>query len=1037
MQLPVSLLESGKLGAWATSVEPGKPVRLGHLSSEVAACLAAALFRAHRAPLLVAAGRHKEMERAASVIEAWLGPGVVWSFPALELCAADAIPDETIKSERLGVLHRLMDHADEPCVVVGTHEAFAQTCPSPASLASSAMVVSAGQEVNLVEIKEKLVASGYLVVGTVDGRGQFASRGGVLDIFSPQAESPVRLEFFGDTVESIREFSPSTQLKIREVSDCTIQFDTEPAGLVSISDYTGGAHLDVNLLDEGEPEDGDGFFVHDFLRASTADPVLAEQRFEWLCRHISDWAQEGWHIHIACHNEGERERLKELLAASPAAGHLGAVAFHMAQVATGLGSLEDKWVLLSDAEIFGRYQNRVVSRRSGMTTAASAARAGQFEEWEPGDYVVHLQNGIGRFWGVKKFPVAGEVEQEVLEIEYAGEAKFYVPIEQSYLVSRYVGSGRKKPELDTLGGNRWERARAAARKSIYDYAARLLQIHAEREVHWRDSFPPDTKWQREFEDAFIYKETPDQILAIADSKKDMESPHPMDRLICGDVGFGKTEVAVRAAFKCVMSGKQVAFLCPTTVLAQQHGKNLRERFADYPVRVEILSRFTGAKEVKKIIEGLGDGSVDVVVGTHKILSKDAIFKNAGLLIVDEEQRFGVRHKERMKENFRLIDILTLSATPIPRTLYLAMMGARDMSTIDTPPSGRLPVETTVAAYDERIVRDAVKRELARDGQVYFLHNRVASIEQTAARIAELVPGARVLVGHGQMADDELEEVMVRFVRGEADVLVSTTIIESGLDIPNANTIIIDRADRFGLADLYQLRGRVGRGQHKAYAYLLLPRHLMTTADARKRTGAIRQYSHLGAGFKIAMRDLEIRGAGNLLGTQQSGHIAAIGFDLYCQLLRQAVEQLRKGKPIFRREVPVRIDFIVLNEAEAPEDRAPAYLPAAFLPDTRQRIAAYRELAECSTVAEVEKIAMAWRDRFGAFTAPVENLLQVARIKCLCAERGVDQLESSEGQVRIKKNGDFLMVGTRFPRLDVDAEPSEQLADVLLLVEKMA
>src|SRR5438445_8555760 len=474
---------------------------------------------------------------------------------------------------------------------------------------------------------------------------------------------------------------------------------------------------------------------------------------------------------------------------------------------------------------------------------------------------------------------------------------------------------KKATTLRSLADAKGGRAKRKAAASRFDYAGKMLSVQAERQLHPGYAFALDTKWQAEFEHSFPFRETPDQMRAIIDTKIDMERPRPMDRLICGDVGFGKTEVAVRAAFKAVMDGRQVAVLAPTTVLAQQHFEVFRQRMLDYPVRIEMLSRFRSQSEQRKILELLRQGGVDIVIGTHRLISGDVIFKDLGLAVIDEEQRFGVLHKKKFKELFKLVDVLTLSATPIPRTLYLSLVGVKDMSTIETPPLNRLPVETVVSGYDERLIRDAVNRELERQGQIFFLHNRVQTIDRARDRIIDLCPEARIEVGHGQMDSDELEAVMARFVSGKVDVLVCTTIIESGLDIPNANTIIIDRADRFGLADLYQLRGRVGRAEHKAYADLLLPREMMAIGAARKRISAIKQYSSLGSGFKIAMRDLEIRGAGNILGAEQSGHITAIGFDLYCQLLKQAVAQLKGRKFQPRLEVDLRIEFVATHEAE--------------------------------------------------------------------------------------------------------------------------
>jgi transcription-repair coupling factor (superfamily II helicase) len=698
-----------------------------------------------------------------------------------------------------------------------------------------------------------------------------------------------------------------------------------------------------------------------------------------------------------------------------------------------------------------------------------------FSELAEGDLVVHLEHGIGRFLELAKLPVSegrapaspaslelrvpvtkSPTEQEVLVLEFADEAKLYVPLEQAYLVSRYVGAGKKSPPLSSLGDGKWARAKIKAAASIFDYAGKMLAIQAERQMQAGYAFAPDTKWQAEFERSFPFRETPDQMKAIIDTKIDMEQPRPMDRLICGDVGFGKTEVAVRAAFKTVMDGKQVVVLAPTTVLAQQHFEVFRQRMLEYPVRIEMLSRFRSQSEQKKVLKLLREGGVDIVIGTHRLISGDVVFKDLGLVVIDEEQRFGVLHKEKFKELFKLVDVLTLSATPIPRTLYLSLVGVKDMSTIETPPPNRLPVETVVSAYDERIIRAAIDRELERQGQVFFLHNRIASIERMRERITHLCPQARVEIGHGQMDADELEAVMARFIAGKIDVLVCTTIIESGLDIPNANTIIIDRADQFGLADLYQLRGRVGRAEHKAYAYLLLPREIMTVGAARKRISAIKQYSSLGAGFRIAMRDLEIRGAGSILGTAQSGHIMAVGFDLYCQLLKQAVAQLKGQKPRLRLDVDVRLDFVVTNEAEfivvpstrsislpttaAPgteplPERVPAFIPVAYISDPAMRIRSYREIAGITSQEQLQRLRRDWRDRFGAFLPAVDNLFALVEIKLAAAESGVNRVEVRERKVMLTRHGDFILVAGKFPRL-VGSKIHQHLPEVIELIKKL-
>ena len=719
---------------------------------------------------------------------------------------------------------------------------------------------------------------------------------------------------------------------------------------------------------------------------------------------------------------------------------------HLGSLTRGFICDEAKLVVVTDAEIFGRYKiQRPRRQKSAHALAARSALDIDFTDLTEGDLVVHLQHGIGRYLGLKLMPMgnsrhisAGNSSQssdstECLVIEYApanaGEEppKLYVPVSEAHLVGKYVGAGRANPPLHTLGGSRWHKAKEQTEKAVRDIAAEMLRIQAVRETQAGHACRPDTPWQREFEGAFIYEETRDQLTAIADTKADQERPKPMDRLICGDVGFGKTEVAIRAAFKCVMDGKQVAILVPTTVLAQQHFNNFRERMADYPVRVELLSRFRTRREQGKIIQELATGAVDIVIGTHRIVQEDIAFKDLGLVVIDEEQRFGVLHKEKFKRLRTMVDVLTLSATPIPRTLYLALTGARDMSTIQTPPHDRLPVETIATPYDERTIRDAIQRELARGGQVFFLHNRVTTIDTMLAKLKSLVPAARIVVGHGQMNADDLEEVMTRFVNGQADVLLSTTIIESGLDIPNANTIIIDRADRFGLSELYQLRGRVGRYKHQAYAYLLLPRHARLLTDVRKRISAMKQYASLGSGFKIAMRDLEIRGAGNLLGAEQSGHITAVGFELYCQLLKQSVGALKGEKVKPRVEVRVALDFLEMNqrreavgggrEAENAARPAPhASLPENYVTEPHHRIEIYRKLAQATEKSALEAFQKELRDRFGPLPPPVELLLAVGELKILASEKSVTAIEVEDDKLKLTRHGDFITLGGKFPRL---------------------
>ncbi len=953
----------------------------------------------------------------------------------------ETLPDPESAAERLAVLKEIheIQRSGEGSTVVLTEDALTEQAPPPGLLTRQAEKIATGSELDLDELGENLEKAGYDQEAQVYQRGQYAMRGGILDLFSWQALHPVRIELFDREVESIREFDVDSQTSIGRIDSTEILFsqaNLEHTGVVS--DYIEPEDLVIAI--DCEPEQAhvrilsgtrEGVTEESFDGAcyenplgefGTGDFILQENRREEFASQISAWQKERWTVLMAFHSEGEKERFTELIFEK--AWEKGFLQPMLGTLSRGFTIPDAKIAVLSDAEIFGRYQNQRSQRRYRLARERQAGQqVSSLREYNYGDLVVHIDYGIGKFRGIKSRETA-DGSEEVLEIEYDEQARLYVPLDQAHLVSRYIGTGKKAPKLSRLGDKRWSRLRRDAENSIMDYAARLLSIQAEREAHRGFPHPPDNKWQWEFENAFIYKETPDQLRAIEDAKRDMESAKPMDRLICGDVGFGKTEVAIRAAFKAVMSGKQVAILVPTTVLAEQHLRNFRERMSDFPVRIEALSRYRTNAEQKKTLEKLATGGVDIVIGTHRVISKDVQFKELGLAVVDEEQRFGVSHKEKFKELWRFVDVLTLSATPIPRTLYLSMMGAREMSVIDTPPPNRRPVATTVCPYDERIIRSAIEKELARQGQIFFLHNRIKTIRGMKKRIEDLVPGVRVEVGHGQMGDEELEDVMNRFIRGDFDVLVCTTIIESGVDIPNANTIIIDRADRFGLADLYQIRGRVGRADRRAYAYLMLPPDMLTVGDARKRINAIKEYSSLGAGFKIAMRDLEIRGAGNLLGTQQSGHIAAIGFDLYCQLLKQSVSKL-KGEPAADRiDLSFHVDFLCTNEAlyqRSPENFLPAYIPGDYMPEARLRITAYRELAEASQLSDLESLREQWTDRFGRLPESVEHLIICTEIKIRAALKGCSSVEIQDGKLKMMKNGKFIQINGKFPRLIGDDE----------------
>ena len=1022
----------------------------------------------------------KQQEGFQQDLETWLDAPPMF-YPAWEILPHEGkLPHADVISDRLQTLVALSENSklknNNSKLVVTSVTALLQKAFAPAGLKNRTRRILRGDKTAPLDLIEWLEEQGYEPEAQVSQRGEIALRGGIVDVFPPTSPWPVRLEFFGDELESLREFDPQTQVSRGEITEVTLP----PAGEIGILNRDGQKQPLATLLDHLPREtififcEPDALAVHaenyfqqvpaddplhiawpDFLTElhrrgfvpvelteenesaesslpfssldafrplaeRAPEPQIAEAQRREFFQQLHRWLRQNYSVHIFCNNDGERQRFEEIwkefgFAAEPN------LAIQIGSLARGFIWDEAKLVVVTDAEIFGRYKiQRPRRQKNSHALAARSALDIDFTDLEEGDLVVHLQHGIGKYLGLKNLPATAaksevqdaKSETECLVIEYApsGDAveppKLFVPVSEAHLVSKYVGAGKANPPLNQLGGTRWAKAKEQTERAVRDIAAEMLRIQAVRETQPGHPCKPDTQWQREFESAFIYEETPDQATAIVATKADQERAKPMDRLICGDVGFGKTEVAIRAAFKCVMDGKQVAILVPTTVLAQQHFNNFRERMADYPIRVELLSRFRTKREQTKVAENLAAGAVDIVIGTHRIVQEDIAFKDLGLVVIDEEQRFGVTHKEKFKRLRTMVDVLTLSATPIPRTLYLALTGARDMSTIQTPPHDRLPVETIATPYDERVIRDAIKRELNRGGQVFFLHNRVTTIETMRDKLQSLVPDARIVVGHGQMNADDLEEVMTKFVNGDADVLLSTTIIESGLDIPNANTIIIDRADRFGLSELYQLRGRVGRYKHQAYAYLLLPRHARLLTDVRKRISAMKQYASLGSGFKIAMRDLEIRGAGNLLGAEQSGHITAVGFDLYCQLLKQSVASMKGEKIKPRVEVRVALDF--LGDAGT--------LPENYVTEPHHRIEIYRKLAQANEKPLLDALQKELRDRFGKLPEAVELLLAVGELKILASDKAVTAIEVAEDKLKITRHGDYIQLGGKFPRL---------------------
>ncbi len=936
-------------------------------------------------------------------------------------------------------------------LIVASAPALLPRLSPPARLLQASLEIRTGTEIEPLALADLLVDAGFTREDPVDEPGAFAIRGGIVDIFPAGDTEPVRIEFIGDMVESLRRYDPATQRSTGSTDQVLLvpvreRFDDETESTSALEFFGAARGLQI-LVSEFEEVEAQARKIRGQLEVSYGEAAgrghvvarppdeafvtwdeIAERavhapRFEELAieadagdatdagiRHVScqpalefkgrvnDWVVDlrqararGDAVLFIAKSHGLAERAVEILQeydilAIPVERAEDA---HHAAVLVGVGSLSRGFRLAEAAlqiyvetDVFEEERRAPEQRRS-----ASKAFLSDLRDLKVGDLVVHVDHGIGEFIGLKQLGVRGTADaQEFLELRYHGEDKLFVPVERLDLIQKYTGGTR--PALDRLGGTTWEKAKTRVKKAMRDMAGELLKLYAQRKAVPGHAFAPDTHWQEEFEDAFPYEPTVDQAAAIADVKRDMESSLPMDRLLCGDVGYGKTEVAMRAAFKAVMDGKQVAVLAPTTVLAFQHAKTLRERFAGFPVSIDVVNRFRTAQETKAIIAGVEAGKIDIIVGTHRLLSKDLVFKDLGLLVVDEEQRFGVSHKERIKQMRRRVDVLTMTATPIPRTLNMSLVGIRDMSVIETPPKDRLSIQTNVVKFDSPVIERAIRNEMARGGQVYFVHNRVESIFSIGNLLQRLVPEARIAIGHGQMAEHELEKAMLSFVERRADILLSTTIVENGLDIPNANTIIINRADRYGLAQLYQLRGRVGRSDRPAYAYLLIPPQESLSPVARKRLSAIREFSDLGSGFRVAALDLEIRGAGNLLGGEQSGHIDSVGFEMYMKLLEETVREL-KGEELeddFRATVNLRVDLKI---------------DESYIPDMNQRLMVYRKVAAARTEKEFESTLEEMRDRYGAPPDAVLNLAEYGRIRIMADRLGIETIDR-EGRLVVLK-----------------------------------
>ncbi len=1072
----------------------------------VIAALAADLNR----PMLVIAGRVDRTYNLAEQLPVWLPERDVARFaepPAIFYerapWTAAAIQSRlaTLASLAGPVGTRSTAPARPPLIVTSAYALMQKTLPVREFRAGSRLL-RVGTRISPDSLLRTWLQHGYAPTSIVVEPGTFSRRGGILDVFPVSAAYPVRIDFFGDEIDSLRTFDPATQRSLEPLEQIAIPparealprfgpstaerlaswfaaqpdpeenvisarpdqeplasavpfphlefylpyFHTHPATLLDylpedtliVIDDWGAlqdsmADLEEQAVSLRRDKQASGELPADYplpyltwdelqdelsaravlrlgLDPESApvadDAVLGEvfapgQRYGGQLRYVMDelfrMTDAGERIIVVSQQAqrlaelwGEYDRYIPPVTRVQTADVLGELTFVEGSLGEGwtLEAGVSRYHLLTDAELFGwqRPEPRRHIHRRAISPEAT------FADLEVGDYVVHVEYGIGRFAGLQK-RVIDQTEREYLIIEYAGSDLLYVPIHQADRLSRYVGADDRIPSLNRLGTQEWARAKESAQRAVEEVARELLELYAARESIEGHAFSPDTPWQAELEASFPYVETEDQLAALRAVKTDMEAPRPMDRLICGDVGYGKTEVALRAAFKAVMDGKQVAILVPTTVLAQQHFNTFSRRLISFPVRVEMLSRFRSPAEQRQILHDLAQGQVDIVIGTHRLLQPDVEFHDLGLLIIDEEQRFGVTHKEQLKRFRTEVDVLTLTATPIPRTLYMSLAGIRDISMIQTPPEERLPIVTHVGVFDDQLVRQAILRELDRRGQVYFVHNRVQTIDTVAARLRRLVPEATIAVAHGQMDEHQLEAIMTAFARGDYDVLLSTTIIESGLDIPNANTLIVDRSDWFGLAQLYQLRGRVGRGANQAYAYFFHPRTSRLTPEARARLETIGEQTELGSGFSIAMRDLEIRGAGDLLGTRQSGHIAAVGFHLYTELLAQAVRHLKgEGEA---PHLPIAAQTVTIDLP------LPAFLPVHYVPDTSLRIQLYRRIAEIDTLERVEEMRAELADRFGPLPRAVEGLLYQIRVKLLAQRANASALATENGQIAIR------------------------------------
>lgn len=985
-------------------------------------CALAAAALGEHAPstLVIVLPRISEVDDFAADLEGFLGISPM-IFPAWESLPKEHDVTDEVFGARLRCLNAL-ESDKPPKAIVTCFPALLQPVPTKKERLKRTRMFELEQEIDLEEIITWLTEQDFTRVPALELPGEFAIHGGILDIFPPDNLDPIRIELFGDEIESIRSFDAETQRKVADLQSARVtaiapvatpkdedvaEIDDNSAHFIDSLPKESWIVLSElqDLVDEGKHylarlDNPRGFFG---IQASLAKCIqypsvslsaIGAATMELTCHfrtesierltgpkqevlnELSEVVGNEEHIVIACHNEGERERLQEMFEEKKPE-LLPRITFCIGSVTNGFRLVGVHYVVIGDHELFGRKEVRRTTARKKVESRAIDS----FLELSEGDLVVHMSHGIGRFRGMQLVEKEGAAEEH-LTIEFSKGLKVFVPATLIHLVQKYVGATKAAPRLSTLGTSSWTKKKMKVAKAVADMASEMVVLQAQRESRPGIVFPPDSHWMQEFNAAFPYTETPDQKTSMESIRDDMQRNRPMDRLICGDVGYGKTEVAMRACFRAIDAGKQVVVLVPTTVLAAQHFRTFTERMAEYPFNIEMLSRFRTKKEQKKILEKLATGEIDLIIGTHRLVQPDVRLKDLGLLVIDEEQRFGVEAKEMLKRLRLEVDVLTLSATPIPRTLHFSLLGIRDISNLQTPPRDRQAIETRICRFDEALIRQAIVRELNRNGQVYFVHNRVHNIKSIREKLLQIVPEASIGIVHGQMGENELEQQMYDFVNGNTDILLATTIIESGLDIPNANTIFIHQANNYGLADLHQLRGRVGRYKHRAYCYLLVDDGKTLSATAAKRLRSIEEYNELGAGFKIAMRDLEIRGAGNILGTEQSGHISIVGYELYCQLLENAVRK-QKNQPL--REHPhVNIDLPMT-----------AYLPGSYVPPGRPKIDLYRKMGSLTELDQIDELEQELKDRFGPLPPEVQQLLQVKEIQLLAWGWQIDSIRQED------------------------------------------